>query len=186
MLNLLPTEDRVAARAEYRRRLWSMMLAMSFFVFVCGALLLLPSLAKVNYGIKKAGSDFDILSKKPAVSDYRDMENTIKEVKVELDVLNKQIAAHTNVADEIERVLKNKPSGIKVENITWLRDEKGEELALNGKAANRDSLNKYFKVLSSDSAFSKVSLPISDFAKSEGAQFSITINLNKTADEIKK
>ena len=184
MLNLLPKEDKKVAQTEYRRRLWSVILMMVFIMLVSGVLVLVPSLIKVESRIKKATSDFDILSKKPAANDYRDLENIIKGTKVEIDVLIKQNAAHSEVADKIKRVLKNRPWGIRIENIAWLKDEKEEEMVISGRASNRDLLNKYFKVLSSDSSFSKVSLPISDFAKSEDAQFSITINLSKSLSTI--
>jgi Tfp pilus assembly protein PilN len=187
MLNLLPTEEKNAVRLEYRRRLWSVALVMSLFILFCVALMLLPSFVKVNLGIAQIKNTLDVLNKKPAVSDYQDLESAIKETKAKLETLNKGTVGYVQMADEIKRALKNKPDGIRIENIIWLSSgDSGKELMLDGKAANRDSLSKYYAALNSDNAFAGVTLPISDFAKQEGAQFSITINVSKKTNETKK
>lgn len=177
MLNLLPTEERKSAAKEYQRRLWSAALMMSLFVLIGTGFLLLPSLTKINFNIDQAKHNLDVLSKKPAVSDYQSLESAIINTKVQLDTLNKEMTEHTLVADEIVRALKNKPNGIKIEDISWINDgDNGKELMLNGTADSRNTLSRFSDVLKSDSSFAGVSLPISDLAKSSGAQFSITIN----------
>lgn len=178
MLNLLPTEEKKNVRSEYRRRLLSVGLMFSLAVFIITIVLLLPSLVKINFNINQAGGSLEVLNSKAALGDYQDSANIVKQTKSEIDFLNKAISNQTQVADKIIRVLKNKPAGIKVENITWLNSNNGRKLILGGKSSSRDILNQYYNMLNSDSFFAKVALPISDLAKSSGGQFSITISFN--------
>lgn len=179
MLNLLPTEEKKEVKREYHRRIWSVALSFSLFTLICGTLLLLPSLLKVDLGINQAESSFEVLSKKPAVSDYEGLKKTITDTKTEVAYLNDEMTSHIHLADLIGKALENKPSGIKVSSVTWLVDDNnGKELILYGSASNRDTLNRYDNLLQSNTAFSNVTLPISDFAKSSGADFSITINIS--------
>lgn len=178
MLNLLPTEEKKNVRSEYRCRLLSVGLMFSLVVFIISTVLLFPSLVKINFNINQAEKSLEVLNGKAVLGGYQDLENIVKQTKLEIDFLDKAISNQTHVADKIIRVLKNKPAGIKVENITWLSSNNSKGLILGGKSSSRDILNQYYNALNSDNFFAKVALPISDLAKSSGGQFSITINFN--------
>lgn len=178
MFNLLPEEDKKIIRTEYSRRLISVALGGVLIIWVASLLLLTPMLINVYSASNNTKTELDALKNKPASNDYRDLENTIKDAKKATSILKDEISLHPHIAEMITQALDNRPKGVLIDSIVWFNDSSGLRLNLNGIASTRELLRKYVLALQSNKAFSGVDIPVSDFAKSEKADFSITVKFN--------
>lgn len=179
MFNLLSTEDKKIIKSEYSRRLVSVIFGILLFIFVISLLFLTPILINVYSASNNAKVELEALKSKPASSDYRDLEDTIKEIKLAMDILKTDMTLRPHIAGAIIEVLKDRSAGISIENISWFSDESGIRLNINGTASSRELLRKYVLVLQSNKSFFKVDIPVSAFAKAEESNFSIMIKINE-------
>lgn len=183
MPNLLSTENKKIVRSEYSRRLISVAIGGLLFVFVADFLLLIPFLVNIYYGSKNAKNELDVLTSKPASNDYRDLENIIKETKSDMNLLKNDMSQRQHIANVLTNVIRYKPNGISIEDMSWSNDDSGIRLNLGGIASTRELLRKYVTILQSDKSFPRVDIPVSAFAKAEKADFVITITVADKANE---
>lgn len=162
---------------EYKRRLKTVSLVLVFCLMLVICLVLLPVLLNVSTDNNRMADNVNNIKNRPASSDYMELEKTVKNTKLALDILKRELPTRPHIADSIAKALANKPSGVAVKNITWFFDEAGQKLALSGESANRDSLRKYANILKNRPFFSEVELPVSNYAKSEDADFYITLRV---------
>lgn len=178
MFNLLPKEDKEMVRSEYGRRLTSVILAILLSVFVISMFILSTLLVNVYFGSESAALELATLKSKPASNDYRDLENSIRGTKASLATLAVDMTGRPRILNMITEALQNKPKNIFINNISWSVGDNGAVLNLSGTASSREVLREYVLVLQSDKSFSGVDIPVSNFAKAEDADFSITIVAN--------
>lgn len=179
MFNLLPVEDKKVIRSEYCQRLISIALGVSLFILTATLLLLVPLLINVHSANNNTKVELNALKSKPASNNYRDFESIIKNTKKAIDILKVNLSGRKHIANVITEALDNKPKGVSVESIYWIDNEFGVKLNVNGVASSRESLRKYVSILQSNKSFSGVDIPVSDFAKAEEAEFSITLKVSK-------
>ena len=150
-----------------------------FFIFIANILLLTPLLINFYSASNNTKVELEALKSKPASNDYRDLENTIRDTKIAMDLLKSDMAERQHIARTIIEALDNRTEGISIDSIYWASDDSGKRLNLNGVASTREVLRKYVLTLQSNKAFSGVDIPVSAFAKAEEAGFSITIKVNQ-------
>lgn len=179
MFNLLSGEDKKIVKTEYSRRLVSVVLAILLFIFIVSLLFITPILINAYSSSNNTKVELEALKGKPASNDYRELEDTIKEIKKAMDILKIDISLRPHIAESIIAVLENRPKGVSVENISWVNEESGIKLSISGIASNRELLRRYVLLLQSNKMFSGVDIPVSAFAKAEESNFSILVKINK-------
>lgn len=84
------------------------------------------------------------------------------------------LASSTPTAvDAITSVLAAKPSGVSVRMITYVRGETSA-LSFSGLSADREGIQEYRTVLSKDSRFTSISVPVGTLLGASAGQFTIT------------
>lgn len=178
MTNLLPQEKQAVIAREYKYRLATVAIfACSVVVFISAGFLLpsfIISNAKLSTVVKEA-------QKARAISELQNTKSTsgetLKDTKNKLALLisdpNEQ-----SVQNILGLITKNKPSDIRIQNISYSRSTDGGEdgkITITGIAKNRESLTKFSSETQSQSIFKNLDLPISNFAKDKDIAFSMQI-----------
>jgi hypothetical protein len=171
MTNMLPKDALGNARAFYRSRF---VFVASLILIVCALLafvVLLPAYSIVRDGEDDAPSTPESSS---ALGDDAD--------RVEIDRARELVkefrAFATSTAPTLsllEEVLTVRPSGITIDRIDMIRGE-GGSIVLSGRAATRDLLNKYRTVLTENSRFKNVTIPLGALAGGADDRFTLTLS----------
>ncbi|MSU73997.1 hypothetical protein EXS56_02560 [Candidatus Kaiserbacteria bacterium] len=169
MSNILPREAKRRVWRMYRIRF---MVAGSFVGLLASslcALSLLPSYLALH------ASDTARSASSTPQSVANDTDRAaILSIQTMLKVLSPVIATSTPTSVIIQ-ALSLRPSGITVDHITYSAGHPGM-IILTGSTATREAINGYRQVLSADSHWKTVSVPIGDLTGEPGARFSITLS----------
>lgn len=176
MLNLLPQEQKIGLEREYKTRRLLAWTTILLVILAISLLLLVPSY---------------ILSQTKTAEVKGQLEHTKNILDAELqpnDLTNDLTEAARNARDmmpftpkesvySLIKLFESKPASIKITNITYL-EKKGDDpttMTLAGIAADRESLKAFGRLMEARAEFSKVDLPVSNFAKERNIDFNITI-----------
>ena len=82
-----------------------------------------------------------------------------------------------SLSDIFEIIIANKDSSIRINGLEYRKSETGEgSFLILGVARDRENLSRFIRSLESEESFTKVDIPVSNFAQDKNASFSITIN----------
>lgn len=171
MSNLLPRETLQAVRSTHRARF---VLVGSLVGIICGVIALLalaPAYAVVT-GERAASNDAAQDTSLESSTDRADVTRARELVKEFLPVAT----ATTSVLTILDEVLAGRPAGIVITSMSVRRGNPGE-IVLNGTAPSRNEINAYREVLSKNTRFESVSVPvpIGILTSSQGGAFSATL-----------
>ncbi len=176
MFHLLPEKEKKVLEAEYRYRLLLVGLIFILASLVVASVFLLPSYLLsarrlTDVSVRNDQVKNEIKTKTdPSISTFL---STLKDNLAALKPTQKT----PNFSTLVKEITDKKTTGIGIDSFS--RDGKG--IIIGGQADNRDNLIRFSRDLQMVADFSKVDLPISDFAKDKNINFSITITL-KTND----
>lgn len=178
MFNLLPHENKMAIRREYRQRLAVVALSAIFIAIIIFLILLIPSyvVSKVIYsGVSK---EKDVAEQSLASRESTDLKSRLSLTKENLEVLVPREDGLT-IAQLIDKVISLKNSGIKLTKLDYLiQVDNSRKLALEGISLDRDSLLEFKNKLTESKVFSNIILPVSNFTDEQNIQFQITLSGN--------
>ena len=172
MFHLLPEKEKKALEAEYHYRLSLVLLIFILGTLVAGSVFLLPSYLLSERKLSDISFRNDQVKKEIQAKTDPEVSDFLTSLKSNLAALK---PGETNPKFSIlmKEITDKKPSGISINDIQW--DNK--TLVAGGIAGDRETLLGFSRDLQSVSDFSKVDLPISDFAKNKDIDFTLTITL---------
>ncbi len=174
MINLIDRETRRALRLSYYIRLAAAAVTLLGVVFLIGAVSLLPtyifSLSK-NREATLAKENLDAIL---AAEEKEAPSSEIAALKEKLGVLSGSQSTG-KLFSAVEAALGVRPSGVRVNDISYTKRDQGGELVVVGIASTRDALLSYHKELKKEALFSSVILPVSDLAKDSDVDFILTL-----------
>jgi hypothetical protein len=180
MFHLLPDKEKKTLEREYRYRLLLVGLCFVLATLVVASVFLFPS-----YILSKRKLDdvtFRNTQMKKSIHAKTDpaLANFLSTLKDNLSAL-KSTSQMASSSVLIKDITDKKSSGIYLNQFSISNEGTTESILLSGKASNRDNLIHFYRDLQGDAHFSKVDLPISDFAKDKDISFTITISVKPNA-----
>lgn len=179
---LLPAEERHRLRREYRMRLAIVVFLFVSFILALGIASLFPSFF-YSVNLEK-----DALAHKQALITSRKQSGA---EKVESDLVLNQVTAQKISAEQnqvpfidvIQRVLSHRKPDITIFSFAFDRNTTSTttvgKLILTGKAATREGLLAFKKVIAEDKMFTDLALPLSDLQKSRNLDYTLTFTVKK-------
>lgn len=167
MANVLPKDILHAVQRSHRARF---VLVGSLVAMVCGVVALLalvPSYAVVS---AERGTTSDAQVPLSASTDREDVMHAQLLVKELRPVASSTISA----LDILDEALSIRPKGTIISSMRLSRGSPGS-IVMNGIAPSRDAINAYRAILSQDTRFETVSVPIGTLSGAAGGPFSVTI-----------
>jgi hypothetical protein len=134
-------------------------------------LLLLPSYLAILFDMHNVAPAFTPVSPAQQTSD----NNAIAHTNALLSVLAPIAAASSTPTDTILDALSLRPSGVRIDQITY-NTGTPSTIMLSGSADTNSEINAYQTALSADPHFASVSIPVGALVGTDGGRFSITLS----------
>ena len=166
MANVLPLDDQKRIRAIYRSRFVATLSLIALTLALLTTLALIPSFFELNMASSAAQDS----SRGPAGEDASAVAYTQALIKAASPILE----ATSTPVEAINSALKDKPSGVRVEHITYTLVSGGSKLMLTG-TAPRESVNAYRVALGANESFDSVNVPLGALVGAEGGRFQFTL-----------
>lgn len=177
MFNLLPQEQNKDTSREYWHRLTAVSLIFILLAVLIGIVFLLPSYLISTARERRVSAEYELLKKSLNNENFDELNAILKTTAERLDIVKKSDEKSASLVRAIAEALRRKEKGVKINLISSKSGLGGEgELTISGFASSRERLLSFKKSLESDKIFSKVELPISNFAKFSDIDFSIKLN----------
>ncbi len=181
MTNLLPQQEQVNIKKEYKHRRLVVIFSALVVMFVVSAGFLVPSFMLSNVKLREVS--FDAEQARRASEDLQKTKSVssalLKDAEKKLSLLIVDKNKNKNDASDVIRlVTDNKSDRVRIQSITYEmgKDKIAGKMTVAGIAKDRDSLTEFVKILESQKLFTKVDLPVSNFAKDKDINFSISIS----------
>lgn len=175
MFKLLTEDSKAELEREYASRR-AMLAVVSLSIILGIALIsLFPSYLLSTLRLGEATARVNSLTHSPMREDSDALERWFSSFKQKLTVL----APKSNIGKPYELfllVLSAQPETVKLTGFSWKTDTKGNVLNVEGFAQDRKALLDFEGRLNALGSFSKVSLPVSNFAKDKDIEFELTIS----------
>lgn len=176
MFNLLPQEKKFYIHREYVLR--RIFLYMTMLAFVLGILfvLMVPSYIMSKVREKDLEAQAILINSKTQNTSINTDQASLSKIKEIVGVLKSKQSPYAR--DLFANIISHKTPDIRLRGLSYTHKEgEGIALALVGTAKTRESLINFQKSLGQEKSFSKIDLPISQFAKDKNLDFSISINV---------
>lgn len=175
MFTLLPETEKKGILREYHMR---RAIIAFFFLFALGCvtfIFLIPSHLLSSSRSREILGRVEAVQKSTIVADADEIESKLLATNLKLQIF-KGGGMERGVSGAFEKVLSYKTASIRIHKVEFRHGEKeGDEIVLSGIAQNRDALSVFVRALEGEPAFSRVIIPVSDFARDLNANFTITI-----------
>ncbi len=178
MINILPKEQKKDLKYEYHMRLFSVIFIMLAILGIFATILIIPSYffsKSKEVLIEKKLEDFN--KNNPEIK-VGDLNKITLDVNTKLKTLDNTWPNDLDTYDTFNQVLSTIPSGITITQFLYNEENEGTTaLQINGNATSREVLQNFKTTLQSNTKFSDVNLPISDFVKKSDINFSISFSV---------
>lgn len=175
MINILPESGRSVVRRDYRVRLISVFFFLLALLSLLTAALFLPSYLFATVESEQAFREEARLSASKASGEKSDME-VIASTNQQITELEVYMGA-SRPSEALVSTLQSAGFGIELLRVSF--EGVANSISLSGKAASRDSLLQFSKIVQKLPIVASVDLPVSDLAKSTDIFFSMILVLKK-------
>lgn len=172
MFKLLTEEERQKVAHEYAMRRSIVMLGAFILVLVVGMAGLFPSYVLSSIRYNEALERTKVTSGDQQRNDDLSLQIWLKETNRKLQLLS-PVPDIDRPSNFIKKVLDQRDVGIAVTGFSLIKTKDKTMLAVNGVAANRQSLITFENNLRSSGDFAEVVSPISNLAKDKDIDFQI-------------
>jgi|GEM_PF-1247891 Tfp pilus assembly protein PilN len=184
MINLLPSEQIVAVKSEYRRRRLTV-----FEVFVLAWLLILTLFISSLYilALAERQAAVDQLATKQkmlAVTGAGGLSAQLVQLTNDLQTIKTAEQTRILPFGFFQKILAAKPTGVKIDHLFFAKgvEVNGESIIeLAGLAGNRRALLIFLEQLRGDRTFSAVDSPVSNLIKESNVDFNLKLHLNQSS-----
>jgi len=175
MINLLPLEEKEKIKAEYRVRVFVVILFFVFATIIIATVLLLPRYLFLEtrervYGGELSKIDIDL------ADGQRELKNVLRDTKRKVDILESG-ADKVNVYHDIFLPVLENRNTIEIDGISYENTRDDDVLLVSGISPDRDTLLDFIKKLEQNPSFGNVELPVSNFIKNKDIEFSMDISV---------
>lgn len=174
MYKLLPEEERVKVAHEYalrRAALWLIAFILIGAVALSG---LLPSYLLTRARRDEVLARLSVVGAKEESAESVAAATWLKKARIELETLEPKLDSD-RISVLFEEVIRDKPAGIRLTNISYNKSANKASFALSGVASDRQALLSFESILQDSEAFSDVALPVSNLAKDKDLSFQIKL-----------
>lgn len=172
MINLLPYEDQKEIESERVRRFLATGLLAVSMILVAGVVLMLPAYFSLALARREAIVQEALSLKGAPLERIRAVDREIKNLNQRLALLERTLK-NAPPTEILKKIIEQKPQGISLEAFI-IRENK---ITLTGRAAGRDNLIAFIKILEKLDAVAKVDSPVSNLLKKTDAGFSLDLEL---------
>lgn len=176
MINVLPENEKVLLRKEYRIRLVTVVLFIVSILLVGGLLLLTPFYILAQDKITALEIRLKQYNQSRSDSSTDDLTKIISEINQNLELLNSEPPKTGIVENVLNPILSARPVNIKISRIFYSIKTDGKRMVeLNGVAVDRTALRNFEDSLKKNPNIESTKLPVSNFTKKSDIDFSINI-----------
>lgn len=174
-MNILPPKEKKILKKGFILRFYLTATILLGAAFLIGTILLIPS-----YLLTRSVSVEDEVGEYISSNEIADeILNLPTEVEIKLGFFQAQLN-EVSVSKTLAEVIGQKKSGISVNSISFNRkgqagEKSGVMITVGGIAYDRNSLISFEDALNQSSAFSSVTLPVSNLAKDRNIPFSVNV-----------
>lgn len=179
MTNLLTEKDIKNFSKEKRTRILNVFFIVFSLAFWGCVIALSPKAFLIYSDYQDIKSKLSDLKNNPASVDYKKLEEVASSTKRHIEFAKNALEKRPDISKILPEVLVGKPKGISITSIAFSSGDKESNIYVSGTASSRDSLRDFSNNLKSKVVFSNVEVPVSNFAKSQKSDFSITLKLSQ-------
>lgn len=178
MINVLPENEKVLLRKEYRIRLVTVVLFIVSILLVVGVFLLTPFYILAQDKITALEIQLKQYDQSKTDSSADDLTKIISEINQNLELLNSEPSRTSIVDNVLSPILSARSNNIKISRIFYSIKMDGKSMVeLNGIAVDRVALRSFEDALRKNPNIESTKLPVSNFTKKSDIDFSINITL---------
>ncbi|HEY5588925.1 MAG TPA: pilus assembly protein PilM [Candidatus Paceibacterota bacterium] len=178
LINILPDNQKKLIQKEYWMRFIIVLLNMIIVGGILATILLFPPYFLTKSKENLVESNLEAFNKENTDLASNNIDKIIKDINVQLEILNKNEVPYQINEKVINNILSNRTNGITFSQILFNKNQATSSvLEIHGIAVDRDSLRNFKTTLDNDPSFSKVDLPISDFLEKSNLIFTILITI---------
>ena len=172
MINLLPYEDKKKVEREALKRFAIVALSAVSFTFLFGIIAVSP----LYFSLRAEGENLlraEKFSLEGApLARLKSVEGDISKLNLELAVLESAVGKKLP-SDSFRKIINSKPAGISIAGISFrnLLALDPVRVSLSGKAAKREDLVLFQKILEDSGLYKKIDSPISNILKKNDIEF---------------
>lgn len=178
MFNLLPEQEKKEILTEYRIR---RLIIASIFLLVLGfiaVISLLPSYLLSSAKVVEGKDSVAAIERSSIVAEEPALQSSLQVANVKLSALTP--ASANSLASVLDAIGAARSEHIRLNGILFTRGAPGAGVAtdtiqLSGVAKDRDSLSAFEDALKANPLFTSVDLPVSNFAKDQNEDFSLSL-----------
>lgn len=178
MVNLVPQEDQIILKIEYKKRFIAVLGAAFFVGFGLLATLLLPVPFSLSLLEKEISQRERFLRERLAVASGEEALKNLAETESKANFIIASEKKRPSPAKVIKEISGLRSQGIFVTGVEYNAGDAGNifsSLNLSGTARYRDNLVNFIDTLKKDAHFKDVSIPIQTILKSEKIDFQISM-----------
>lgn len=185
VINILPAHEKKIIHKEYWIRFFTILLNLLVVASIVASLLLFPSYFLAQSKESLVESKLDAFNKENPDLSNSNIDNITNDINSKLEMLNNAAIPYEVSDNVLNNIINSRTDGITFSQILFDKktikvsglDQKVSVLEIHGIATNRDTLRNFKTALDSNTSFSKVDLPISDFLEKIDLNFTITITM---------
>lgn len=180
MINLLPKNEKIGVKNEYRLRVFAVTLFFISGVIFINLVLLAPSFILSSVEYSSASKQLSIEKVK-----LSNIEGSIDPIKIakgvnqNLEVLKKEGHSTPLAYDIFTVIIGYKPSNIKINSIIYDREPLVGKITVSGISKDRETLLSFVRALEGEEKFTFVDLPVSSFVDGKDIDFSVSLSIDK-------
>jgi len=177
MFNLLPENLRKKIKSDYSLRRIVVIFIFIIFIQVCAIVALSPSWVVSFYREKELSAEINKVNANKISEDVKGYSELVSNINTKVDIINNSIV-YPKATPFLEKIIGEKGVSIYINEITYSVDtSKKASVTLKGVASEREPLLAFVRRLEASKLFSKVDLPISNFAKDKNIVFSVFLTI---------
>lgn len=176
MINVLPLDQKIALRKEYRLRLVTLCLFVFSILVFLASFLLLPAYVLSKEKVSTLEIQLQKYNEENPTTSVDNLTKLISNINNNLAILNKENPSISVVDDMLGTILASRVSGITISRMSYRMSlEEKNTFELNGRAVDRASLRSFEDKLKESSKVESTDLPVSNFTKRSNIDYSLTV-----------
>ncbi len=176
MINVLPENEKLAIRKEYRLRFFAVIFFTSSIFIVLATILLIPSYVFSQNKYTTLKNNLESMKKLDGTESGESLSSIIADINQNLQLLDGVSPTSSILENVFEPVLLARPNGIRISLLNHTLSLDGRRMIeVSGKANDRATLRAFEDMLKKDPKIDRVDLPVSNFSKRTNISFFLTI-----------
>lgn len=177
LINVLPLEQKHSLKKEYWMRLSVVTTSLLSLMCIIATVLLLPPYFFSSTKSTLAEARLEAFNSANTETETQNLDTSIVDINKKLVLLTRTPQTHTSET-VIGGLLEDRVQGITYSQILYSENaEDSKVIELHGESTDRNSLYAFKSKLSTNTAFTNIKLPISNFIEPKDINFTISIDV---------